>query len=189
MVVQVSRLIWLLGLTACGEQGADGDIVQGFIGDYHGLYDGASWAYRDDAVTDASPREAEVLRARYTGEGLLDFRRGSRWPDAHTEATLRFDLGSFFTLESWDFAGFEGEATLKLGTSQPAGGQSVSGDSWFCRTSLEEEVSTYYGVFLETVKYSCEGSAGPAGSFIFAKDIGLVYFESEDYVLDLIAPW
>ena len=52
------------------------------IDDYHGFAADATWTYRDDGVLDEAPEDSALLRARYTGDGVLDLRRGSRWADA-----------------------------------------------------------------------------------------------------------
>ena len=182
-------MIWLLVLGCAPDKEAGPVSTTTYIADYHGLEEGASWAYRDDGVSDDSPVESEVLRARYLGDGLMDFRRGSRWPDARTEAELDFDLDAEFKLQAWDFAGHSGESDLPLGTDQPVNGQSVSSGGWLCATETDGIGLTYYGVFEDIVQYDCQGDDGPAGTFIFALGVGLVRYESEDYTLDLIAPW
>lgn len=182
-------MIWLLALACAPDKEAGAVGNTNYIADYHGLEEGASWAYRDDGITDESPEESELLRARYLGDGVIDLRRGSRWADSRTEALLDFDLDTEFSLQAWEIAGSEGETELPLGTDQPANGQAVTADEWFCSTSMEGIGLTYYGAFEDIVQYDCEGSAGPAGSFIFALGVGLVHFESEDYTLDLVAPW
>ena len=182
-------MIWLLALACAPDKEAAEVSTTTYIADYHGLEEGATWAYRDDGVTDESPEESQILRARYMGDGVVDFRRGSRWPDERTEAELDYDLDAEFKLQAWDFAGQEGATELPLGTDQPVNGQSVIADDWLCATTTDGVGVTYYGVFEDIVQYDCQGSSGPAGTFIFALDVGLVRFESEDYTLDLVAPW
>jgi hypothetical protein len=183
----------LLALILSAGCGPDKDAGSGgsttYIADYHGLEEGASWAYRDDGNTDDSPVQSEILRARHLGEGLVDFRRGSRWADGRTEAVLDYQLGAEFRLQAWEIAGLQGEAELPLGTDQPEHGQMVEADGWKCETSTRGVGMTYYGIFEDVIQYDCTGDAGPAGSFIFALGVGLVHFESKDYTLDLVAPW
>ncbi len=190
-MVQVIRILPLcvLLVLGCDKDENQAVAITNYIADYHGLEDGAAWAYRDDGITDESPAESDLLRARYLGDGVMDFRRGSRWADARSEATLDFDLDVEFKLQAWDFAGVEGEEDLALGTDQPAQGQSVIGDEWFCSTQMGGLGVTYYGIFEDIVQYDCEGAAGPAGTFIFANGVGLVHFTDGDYTLDLVAPW
>ncbi len=183
------RLCLLLLCLGCKDEKSESVSLTTYIADYHGLEEGASWSYRDDDVSDVSPDEADLLRVRYLGDGLLDFRRGSRWADGRTEAVLDFDLDAEFSLTAWEFAGAEGEGDLPLGTDQPAQGQSVLTDDWYCSTGMDGLSVTYYGVFEDIVQYDCEGDGGPAGTYIFALGVGLVHFEGEDYTLDLVAPW
>ena len=183
----------LLALTIWAGCGSDKDAgaleSTTFIADYHGLEDGTSWAYRDDGITNASPVESEMLRARHLGAGLVDFRRSIRWADGRTEMVLDFELDTEFRLQAWEIAGLQGEAALPLGTDKPEHGQTVKADGWRCETATRGIGETYYGIFEDVIQYDCTGDAGPAGSFIFALGVGLVHFESEDYTLDLVAPW
>jgi len=182
-------LVLIIG-AGCGSDKDAGTVGSTtFIADYHGLSTDASWAYRDDGNTVDSPVESEIVRARHLGDGVVDFRRGSRWADGRTEAVLDYALDAEFILQAWDIAGLEGEAELPLGSDQPEHGQSVSADGWKCKTATRGVGTTYYGVFEDVVQYDCSGDAGPAGSFIFALDVGLVHFQIGDYTLDLVAPW
>jgi len=185
----VRGILALLLVLGCKSNDNQPVAMTQYIADYHGLEDDASWTYRDDDISDASPDDARLLRARYLGKGVMDFRRGSRWADGRTQAMLVFELDAEFKIIEWKFAGEEGEGDLALGTDQPAQGQSVLGDDWFCSTGTEGIGVTYYGIFEDIVQYDCEGDAGPAGTFIFALEVGLVHFSGENYTLNLVAPW
>ena len=116
-------------------------------------------------------------------------RRGVRWVDGPTEVFLVFDQGDQFTLKSWEMDGDSGSKDVPFGSHALAQGQAVSEKNWFCSTVRRTEVETYYGVFDDVVQFQCEGSAGPEGNWTFAKDLGLVHYESGDYTLNLVAPW
>ncbi len=159
------------------------------IQDYHGFSSEASWTYRDDGITDLPPDESELLRVRYTGNGELDFRRGTRWADGSRAGLLAFYLDDDFSLTEWDLGPYRGEGDLPLGYEEPLDGQSLESDGWFCRTVRRIEVESYYGYFDDVVQFQCSGGAGPEGNWTFAYGLGLVSYESEAYTLSLVAPW
>jgi hypothetical protein len=168
------------------------------IQDYHGFSSEASWTFRDSTVDfsvreeeilDTPPDEGELLRVRYTGNGELDFRRGARWADGTRAGVLSFFLDSDFSLTGWDLGPYRGEGDLPLGNEQPLDGQAVEASGWFCKTVRRTEVETYYGYFDDIVQFDCTGDAGPSGQWTFARDMGLVAYDSVDYSLSLVAPW
>ena len=73
-------LLAVLALTVgCSGARSEKVTVDLSIDDYHGFSSSAAWTYRDDGVLDAPPDDEQLLRARYTGNGIMDLRRGSRW--------------------------------------------------------------------------------------------------------------
>ena len=168
------------------------------IQDYHGFSDESSWTYRDSTVDlsvrdedvlETPPDEDALLRVRYVGNGELDFRRGTRWADGTRAGVLAFFLDSDFSLTEWDFGPYRGEGDLPLGNEQPLEGQALESSGWFCKTIRRTEVETYYGYFNDVVQFECTGNAGPSGVWTFARDMGLVSYDSDDYSLSLVAPW
>ena len=159
------------------------------IADFHGFASGAAWSYRDDGIVDEAPEDDDLLRTRYIG-GALDFRRGARWADAESTAEAAFYLtDDEFGLSGWDLGPYSGSQRLPLTSTTPAEGQTIKASGWSCVTNRKIEVETYYGFFPDVIQFECEGNAGPAGSWTFAKDIGLVSYVGDEYDLSLVAPW
>ena len=168
------------------------------IQDYHGFSSEASWTFRDSTVDydlraeeilNTPPDEGALLRVRYTGNGELDFRRGTRWADGTRAGVLAFYLDDDFSLTEWDFGPYRGEGDLPLGNEQPLEGQALETSRWFCKTIRRTEIETYYGYFDDVVQFDCSGDAGPSGQWTFARDMGLVSYDSAAYSLTLVAPW
>ena len=159
------------------------------INDFHGFSSEASWSYRDDGVMDEAPEDEQLLRARYVGNGILDFRRGTRWADGRRAAEVSFFLDDMFSISEWDMGPYRGSGYRPLGQSNPAEGQSIDEGGWFCMTKRDVEVETYYGVFSDVVQFECDGSSGPEGLWTFARDIGLIAYDGPEYSLSLVAPW
>ena len=185
-----SRLLLLIAaLSACSTQGTTAEPEDISINDYHGFAATASWTYRDDGVLDEAPEDSALLRARYTGEGVVDIRRGSRWADAPFAAEVVFRLDADFSIVAWDLGPYSGTGDLTLGNENPIDGQSVQSGGWFCSTVRRVEVETYYAFFEDVIQFQCSGEGGPEGDWTFAKDIGLVAYDGPEYSLSLVAPW
>jgi hypothetical protein len=159
------------------------------IADYHGFSLDAAWTYRDDGVLDEAPEDSSLLRARYTGDGVVDMRRGVRWADAARTAEVVFHLDNNFSILAWTLGPYSGDVDLPLGNEIPLDGQSVQVSGWFCRTERRVEIETYYAFFEDVVQFQCEGEGGPEGNWTFAKELGLVAYEGPEYSLSLVAPW
>jgi len=159
------------------------------INEFHGFSSEASWSYRDDGIMDEAPEDDQLLRARYVGNGILDFRRGTRWADASRAAEVAFFLDDMFSISEWNMGPYEGSGYLPLGQSNPVEGQSIEEGGWFCMTKRKVEVETYYGVFSDVIQFQCDGSTGPEGLWTFAREFGLVAYEGPEYSLSLVAPW
>jgi len=173
----------------CAKQMPTADPEDITINDYHGFAAEASWTFRDDGVEDEAPDESALLRARYTGEGVVDLRRGTRWADADPTAEVVFRLDNDFSIVAWTLGPYSGTGDLTLGNEAPLDGQSVRTGGWLCSTVRRTEVETYYAFFDDVVQFQCEGEGGPEGNWTFAKDVGLVSYEGPAYSLNLVAPW
>ncbi len=174
--------------TGCAEEPTKMDPEDISIDDYHGFGANATWTYRDDGVLDESPDDAVLLRARYTGDGVVDLRRGSRWADASRVAEIVFRLDTEFSITSWVLGPYSGTGDLPLGSKEPFHGQSVRSRGWLCSTVRRIEVETYYAFFDDVLQFQCSGQGGPEGNWTFAKDIGLVAYDGPEYSLSLVAP-
>ena len=159
------------------------------INEFHGFSSDSAWTYRDDGIADEPPEDEGLLRARYVGNGILDFRRGSRWADGRRDAEVGFFLDDMFSITDWDLGPYQGSGDLPLGQANPVEGQSIDESGWFCMTNRKVEVETYYGIFSDIIQFECEGSDGPEGLWSFAKGLGLVAYEGPEYSLSLVAPW
>jgi len=190
-VVQVSRFAGLIGavLVGCAPPKATTVTEKIDISDFHGFSSEAAWSYRDDGIVDEAPEDTELLRTRYV-QGSLDFRRGARWADAEQAAEIAFYLtDDEFGISAWDMGPYAGSARLPLTSTAPKEGQTVKASGWSCETSRDLEIETYYGYFPDVIQFECEGNTGPAGSWTFAKDMGLVSYVGDEYDLSLVAPW
>ena len=176
-------------LLGCAKETTTADPEDITINDYHGFAADASWTFRDDGVGDEAPDDSDLLRARYTGEGVLDLRRGSRWADAERTAEIVFRLDADFSIVAWTLGPYSGTGDLTLGNEPPLDGQSVQSGGWFCSTERRTEIETYYAFFDDVVQFQCQGQGGPEGDWTFAKDVGLVSYEGPEYSLNLVAPW
>ncbi len=177
----------LLGLLACGDgaQGVGGDqALDAYLG-----FDGAgAWTWRDDGLA-TDPDEATLLHGRETAAGI-ELRRGSRWADAAPAGALGLVVDDGLTLAGWSLGGGEGGGDRPMAPGVVEDGVRVQDGDWSCVTTLEAEVETFYAVFDRTLVLDCRGGSGfPAGTWTFARDIGLVHVASDDVVLDLVAPW
>jgi len=189
---------WLLVLLmGCGEEGdgmfpsSSGDVV--LSEDYDGLIADSSWTYRDlqngEGDTGGLDEDA-LLQARYLGDGIVEFRQGSRWADAVVVGSLEWKSRAGLNLASWDFGGnIQGKGTFPLTDETPEAGESVSQDGWSCETLKPELYDTWYGSFEDVYSFECSG-AGPSGVYVFARDIGLIALQMDAGLeFDLVAPW
>ena len=179
----------LAQVLACSTASSEKVATEIQLDEYHGFSSSGAWTYRDDGIIDAAPNKEDLLRARYTGGGVMDLRRGSRWADADPEAMVSFYLDERFSIVAWDLGPYVGEADLPLGNDLPKAGDEVSTNGWSCMTDRPEEVETYYGVFEDVLSFECKGAGGPEGDWFFAKDLGLIAYDGPDYSLSLVAPW
>ena len=159
------------------------------INEFHGFSSDGSWSYRDDGIMDEAPADDQLLRARYIGNGIMDFRRGTRWADASRTAEVGFFLDDLFSLSEWDLGPYEGSGFLPLGQANPIEGESVEEGDWNCTTNRRLEVETYYGTFSDVIQFDCEGNQGPIGQWTFAREFGLIAYDGPEYSLSLVAPW
>ena len=159
------------------------------INEFHGFSSDGSWSYRDDGIMDEAPADDQLLRARYVGNGIMDFRRGTRWADASRTAEVGFFLDDRFSLSEWDLGPYQGSGFLPLGQANPIEGELVEAGSWSCTTNRRLEVETYYGTFSDVIQFDCEGSEGPVGQWTFAREFGLIAYDGPEYSLSLVAPW
>jgi hypothetical protein len=187
----MSTRVALVLLSTAGCNKADPVDVdnQEHVAVFLGLEEDRAWTFRDDDQNGAAPATDRLLRARVVDEDTLDIRRGSRWADGDTELVFSLITDTQLVLDAWQVGDASGDAPLPLGIAHPANGQTVAENNWFCTTKTGALLATYYGVFDDIVQYECAGSAGPAGRFTFARDIGLVHFKAEALTLDLVAPW
>ncbi len=168
--------------------GTGGGSSATLIVDYDGLSDGSAWVYRDDGDT-GLPDEEQLLRTQYTGDGVVEFRRGTRWADAASVGTLVWDTRYGLGLSSWSLLG-GGSGDVLITDFDPVEGEVISGEDWSCTvTRPVEGEPTWYGLFEDVVVSECAGS-GPEGRYVFAREVGLIRLTLPDGSgLNLVAPW
>ena len=177
-------------VAACGAPKSEMVFAEVEIDEYTGLKsEGLSWTYRDDGETEASPDKDSLLRSRHVGGGELDLRRGSRWADGESAGIVRFAQNDRVRIVEWSLNGVEGRGDYPLGVNKPKEGDESTADGWLCVVDRPDSIETYYGSFSDVLSFLCEGEEGPVGDWHFAKDVGLVAFEGDDYSLSLVAPW
>ena len=132
-------------------------------GDWHGLSTDAAWTYRDDAITDEAPEPAELVLARYNGDGQMELRRGERWADADPIGSLVFDLNNGLSLVSWNVDGASGEGNFPVYEGEPTNQSAVSNGSWTCQAAMNEDVETFYGIFPSSMRIGCTVGGGGFG--------------------------
>ena len=147
------------------------------------------WTYRDDGVSLGSPTNSTLIRGRNAGDGVLDLRRGSRWADGEQEGKVAFSQTDRIRIVEWELGDSSGEGNFPLAKSKTQEGDEVAEGGWSCTVERPDLVETYYGDFSDVLTFACSGSDGPVGDWHFAKDVGLVAFDSDAYQLDLVAPW
>jgi len=181
----------ILLLLACDgiATGPSGKSDSSLIADYDGLSEENAWVYRDDADT-GMPDEERLLRTQHTGDGVVEFRRGTRWADADTVGVLAWDIQDGLGLASWSVFG-EGSGDYPFSDFDPAGGEVVTQGDWSCVLSrpLEGE-ATWYGLFEDVFVFDCAGGSGLEGRYVFARDVGLIRLTlPSGNGLNLVAPW
>ena len=182
--------VFVLMTVACSAPKSEQVYSEVDIDDYTGLNtDGLSWTYRDDGDMESSPDKDGLLRSRHVGGGKLDLRRGSRWADGDSAGVVRFSQSDRVRIVEWSLNGSSGSGDFPLGTNKPKEGDEATTDDWLCVVERPESVETYYGTYSDVLSFLCEGDDGPAGDWHFAKDVGLVSFEGDEYSLSLVAPW
>ncbi len=159
------------------------------IVDYDGLSEDNAWVYRDDADT-GIPDEDRLLRTQHTGDGVVEFRRGTRWADAETVGVLSWETRDGLGLASWSVFG-SGSGDYPLSDFDPAGGEVVTQGDWSCTLSRPVEgEATWYGLFEDVFVFDCAGGGGLEGRYVFARDVGLIRLTLPDgNGLNLVAPW
>ena len=192
---RVHPTAWLAAVTVSAAWGCEGKEMETAVSsvvldDFHGLWKDEDWTFRDDGGTiDDDIFEDELLRVRHVGDGVMEFRRGARWPDATYEGELVWDTSDGLELVAWDLGDAQGDGRIRLTDAQPAEGDRHAIGSWVCTTDTQAEVTTYYAVFDQALVVECtsDGGAGLAGEWSFAEGIGLVRVAGLG--LDLVAPW
>ena len=183
-------LLWAVCAVGCSGARSTKVTPEVLVDDFLMLTEeGRSWTYRDDGEDMLSPENATLLRARHAGDGVLDFRRGTRWADGESEAMVAFSQSDRLRVMEWVLGDSSGQGEYPLATSTTEEGSKVANGSWTCTTERPDLIETYYGDFSDVLTFSCNGGQGPAGEWHFAYNVGLVAFESEFYQLDLVAPW
>ena len=102
---------------------------------------------------------------------------------------VRFAQNDRVRIVEWNLNGVEGNGDYPLGVNQPKAGDESTTDGWLCVVDRPEAVETYYGTYSDVLSFLCEGEEGPVGDWHFAKDVGLVAYDGDDYSLSLVAPW
>lgn len=186
----MKNIVLALMVMACGAPKSEQVYAEVDIDEYTGLdTEGLSWTYRDDGDMETSPDKDSLLRSRHVGGGELDFRRGSRWADGDAAGIVRFAQNDRVRIVEWNLNGVEGNGDYPLGVNQPKAGDESTTDGWLCVVDRPEAVETYYGTYSDVLSFLCEGEEGPVGDWHFAKDVGLVAYDGDDYSLSLVAPW
>lgn len=175
------------GLAACGD-GAKTATGEKDVANWLPLDGEGAWTWRDDGA-DTAPDEQTLLHGRDMGQGRIEIRRGPRWADADVVGGVTFSTEQGLRLEAMELAGESlGDARL-LAPALVEQGSVVSQGAWRCDVTIDEEIETFYALFDRTLVSTCEGNRLPAGTWVFAEDMGLVAIISETTTLDLVAPW
>lgn len=176
-----------LSLVACGD-GAKTATGEQAVSNWLPLDGEGAWTWRDDGA-DTAPDEATLLHGRDVGQGRIEIRRGPRWADADVVGGISFSTDQGLRLKAMELAGVSvGEERL-LAPALVEQGSVVAQGSWRCDVSIDEEIETFYAVFDRTLVSTCEGNQLPAGTWVFAEDMGLVAIISNTTTLELVAPW
>lgn len=176
-----------LGLGAC-KDGAETSDGQKDASRWLPLAGDGAWTWRDDGA-DTTPDEETLLHGREVGQGHIEIRRGARWADAAVVGGITFSTEDGIRLKALELGDTTMNGARDLAPSLVEEGAVVSDGSWRCEVTLGEEIETFYAVFDRTLVSTCEGNKLPAGTWVFAEDMGLVAIFANDATLDLVAPW
>jgi hypothetical protein len=159
---------------------------------WSGLWDGASWTWREDALgrvegTEAPDTEALTL-GKHLGDGRIELRVGSRWADAAEVGELVFSDDDGIALESWDLQGSQGTGPLQISEPELVDGITAFSPDYSCTLDSSELVETWYGDFQLAAVFDCAG-AGLSGTWAFAEGVGLIQARVGEIQLDLVAPY
>lgn len=172
----------LLGLLACNrrEPYENIDPEAAGISEYHALEEGASWIYRDDQG-DSEPDEESLLRAQLSGD-TVELRRGARWADAEPVGALSWAWDDGLTLTGWSLpSGDAGDDAVFVS------GEIIEFAEGCAYTVPEEGWPTYHGTFEAAVVFTCTEPL--AVELAFGLGAGLIWLQTDDDTLDLVAPW
>jgi hypothetical protein len=206
--------IVVVGAPLGGCDGLSNDGVGGLAtSDYLAADLADAWTWRDDVTGDAtgdtgggSEGEDEgdssasvdadtVLRGRMDDAGLVDVRRGSRWPDGSPVGSLTWDRDSDdIVLVGWAWSDADGpsagsDSPTVMAVSGGRDGDSTTSGEGACVMTRVEPLATTYGTFEAALQCVCEGTPAPDGTYWFAANFGLVKAETSAFTLDLVAPW
>lgn len=174
-------------LVGCGD-GAKTATGEKEVARWLPLDGGGAWTWRDDGA-DTAPDESTLLHGRDVGQGHIEIRRGPRWADADVVGGITFSTDGGLQLEALSLAGTEMARARPLAPALVEDGSVVTDGTWRCDVTVDEEIETFYAIFDRTLVSTCEGNKLPAGTWVFAEDIGLVAIFANDTTLDLVAPW
>ena len=175
---------------ACGpEETASSSIFALVPEEYHMMSEANSWTYRDDMPADSEllPDEAMLMLAQNDG-GTMNFRRGSRWIEASAAGSLEWSLEDGISLLSWDFPGLSGTGPIALSSAEPEEGDVMEEGDWSCVLNRPESMWTWYAEFDDVLYFACTSSSQTFNIF-FGKRAGLIQLSTDNYELDLVAPW
>lgn len=187
MVVEMIVLALMVGCSP--ETQKQESIFSINLEEYHMLSDFKSWTYRDDMpeTEDDLPDEARLMLAQ-NQEGVVEFRRGSRWVEANPIGQMGWSFDDGLSLDSWDLPMGSGSGPIVLSDADPEDGESITQGDWTCVLSQPDNMWTWYAVYDYVLYFDCD-SSNQAFDIFFAKEAGLIHFQTETYELDLVAPW
>lgn len=180
------RALPLLWVLACQGEGYRGQSDGVPSAPYAGLSEGASWTWALSPGEEL-PAEDELVRGRVEGDEII-LRQGARYADGLDWGSLRLTTEEGLTLRAWDLDGDSGQRPLLLCPADLEQGSRIEQGSWSCEAALWTPQETFFGTFERALVLTCEGS-GPAGTWAFAEDVGLIYLQTGDVELSLVAPW
>ena len=184
-------MIWVFITAGCAPEAATESTSYLSINleEYHQLSDFKSWTYRDDMPESAEdfPDEARLMLAQNEA-GIVSFRRGSRWIEASTVGQMEWSLDDGLVLESWNLPMGSGNGPIVLSDADPEAGDVITEGDWTCELSQPDTMWTWYAEYDFVLYFDCDSSA-QAFDIFFAKQAGLIHFQTENYELDLVAPW
>lgn len=177
----------ILFLLAC-DGGAGSDVGTPKFEEYLVVDGSRSWTWRDDGGAE-SPDAATLLHGQITEANTLELRRGTRWADATMEGFFHWEVGDGLSLMGWEYQGAASSQPALFAEADTKVGETVNANDWSCTLEKPEAVTTYYATYDDTIQFACEGSAGPAGSWSFARSHGLIRLESGGVVMESVAPY